>query len=152
MKNISFEKFWENLWAVSHPKLRELDLRIFLTKWENISLILSLIIIAFFIWYYFFTKPDLKAKSRFWQFFLIPGFLVWFTESSIPFWSKLYIKKPDPSVVIDKVNIWITSLLSAGINLLVLYGILFIFFLILTQFNWNWNLRAMRRYPLKWIP
>lgn len=131
----------------SHPSINW-DWYVLSTKWD--LFIISMFILSFIAltWFYFFHKPTPNASRTFWLFsiiFIIIGAII----------AYIYMKNNKDVLFIENIN-WtfehtLVVLISGLVTSIMAYFFSFIFFIFLSQIPTTWHIRAMRRYPFKFI-
>ena len=138
-----FEYRFHKLFLMPNPTTYGLNARKVQEVWLYYGIASTTIIILLFAWYYWLTKPDLKALNRFKTMFL--GFL------TTPVWAAVPLFYTNPQKHINKFVIFMSSWGISIINVLLIYLSVIIILMILSQFPCG-NLKAMRKYPFSWIP
>lgn len=132
----------------NHPSLMW-DWSVLSAKWEIFLAITFAVIMIFYGWFYFFTKPDTKGVMR----FIILTIVINIIGCVVAY---LLLYRSKDLLAIDNVNWSFEStfivILSALISTFELCFISYLLFIIISQIPIRWNLRAMRRYPLKIVP
>lgn len=148
MKWLELKWNFKYLWAASYPNpgAYKLEVKNFLDMWRYSGMGVVLVVTILITWYYWWTKPDLTANKRFWVTF---GFswLVTVFQAFLPL--KYLTTKASFG---DKLVLYLTSLNSAILNMRLIYLILAIVILAISQAPTTGNLRAMRKYPFSWVP
>ena len=139
-----FEYRFHKLFFMPNPTTYGLNARKIQEAWLYYGIASTIIIILLFAWYYWFTRPDLKALKRFWTTFFL-GLLI------TPMWAAVPLFHTNPQKHINKFMIFINAWSISLINVFLIYFLVIIIFMVLSQFSCG-NLKAMRKYPFSWIP
>lgn len=122
--------------------------RPFFTSWDVVILLVGAFVFLAMIKFYWFSLPDKKANTRFWWYSGIvialgPVISAAFLISN----RRELVKSAVASLRIYVPILW-SSLLLTVEWLIIAYCLM----MLLSAIPVNWQLRAMRRYPLKYIP
>jgi hypothetical protein len=122
----------------------------YLNDWFKIGIILVFITFVFLLFFYFFTKPNKTAVKRFWLsitiMFIVNIILV---VVIILMSCRNYVEDAER---LNRFILGLSTAAAAIVNTAIIFLMAFVLLMTLGQFKIHWNLRAMRRYPFKWIP
>lgn len=141
---------WYGLFLLPNPTAHGLASNGYFGDWFIVRVGLIVITLSILVYYYFFTYPTKNALKRFWfstLFIFISNIAL-----SLVFLFLRYKNYLSDSGKFSEFGFGVSSAVAVMVNTALIFLLGFIILMVLSQFKIAWNLRAMRRYPFKWIP
>ncbi len=124
------------------------DWQILSVSWDVLLIIIFFMVLIFLVIFYFVFNPDTKANIVFW-------FSVVILSINGGIIAVLYLKSKNNIFLENHSWNWyhiIITFISGILTTLQVIFILLAVFLILSLIPTTWHIRAMRKYPFKFIP
>jgi len=137
-------------WAPNPTRLGlEFNVKTFLANWDYFILFLSIVVFAICFGYYL-TRPGKWAFVRYWIIFII-GFVISLCAPIVYLYLKFdqYTKKPE---AVNKADFFSATIIYSLFRYFIIFLLIYILVLYFGQFKGRNRIRAMRKFPFKFMP